>query len=103
MPSCLESGLSGVMLQDLSSVWYTREFSVPAQWQGDNRRVLINFEAVDYEATVFVNGQKAGFHRGGFWHFSVDVTKYLRSNGTNSLYVAFCGSRKATRCFELCR
>lgn len=87
VPSCLESGLSGVMLQDLSSVWYTREFSVPAQWQGDNRRVLINFEAVDYEATVFVNGQKAGFHRGGFWHFSVDVTKYLRSNGTNSLAV----------------
>lgn len=91
------------MLQDLSSAWYTREFSVPAQWSQDNRRVLLNFEAVDYEATVFVNGNKAGFHRGGFWHFSVDVTQYLRFNGTNSLYVGPRGSRKVTRGSGQCR
>jgi beta-galactosidase/beta-glucuronidase len=49
--------------------------------------VLLNFGAVDYEATVFVNGENAGFHRGGYFEFSVDVTRYLNTNGTNELIV----------------
>lgn len=48
---------------------------------------MLNFEAVDYEATVFVNGRKAGFHRGGYWHFNFDVTDFVKTNGTNKLYV----------------
>jgi beta-galactosidase/beta-glucuronidase len=49
--------------------------------------VLLNFGAVDYEATVFVNGEEAGFHRGGYFEFSVDVTPYLNANETNELFV----------------
>lgn len=64
--------------------WYKRTFTVPNTWTGD--RVLLNFEAVDYEATVFVNTRKVGFHRGGYFSFSFDVTDYLSTNGTNELY-----------------
>jgi beta-galactosidase/beta-glucuronidase len=46
---------------------------------------LLNFGAVDYEATIFVNGQKAGTHTGGYFEFSIDVTEYLNANGTNEL------------------
>lgn len=63
--------------------WFSTSFSVPSDWNGQN--ILLNFGAVDYEATVFVNGQKAGFHRGGYFRFTVDVTKYLKRGGNNEL------------------
>lgn len=56
---------------------------MPSDWTGD--RVLLNFEAVDYEATVYVNGRKAGFNRGGYFAFTLDITSLLRS-GSNELY-----------------
>ncbi len=64
--------------------WYQTSFDVPSSWPSGNN-VILNFGAVDYEATVFVNGKKAGFHRGGYFEFSVDVTQYLSGNGTNEL------------------
>lgn len=66
VPSCIESGLSGVQQLDVRSSWFTRTFSVPAEWAGSHKRVLLNFEAIDYEATIYVNGQNATFHRGGY-------------------------------------
>ena len=50
VPYTFQSKLSGIgdtAFHDV--VWYRRTFSVPAGWQG--RRVLLNFGAVDYEAT----------------------------------------------------
>jgi len=84
VPFCLESGLSGIQGKDTIYSWYQTTFSVPSKWTGD--RVLLNFGAVDYEATVFVNGQKAAFNRGGYFAFSVDVTDYL-NGGQNELVV----------------
>lgn len=67
--------------------WFKTSFDVPADWPvGD--RVVLNFGAVDYEATVFVNGKQAGFHRGGYFGFSFDVTDHLSANGSNELYVS---------------
>ncbi|KAI0808013.1 glycoside hydrolase superfamily [Fomes fomentarius] len=47
--------------------------------------VILHFAAVDYEATVFVNGNKVGTHTGGYDKFSFDVTKYLNKRGANEL------------------
>ena len=66
--------------------WYRRTFDVPTEWDPDNR-VLLNFGAVDYETTVFVNGHNATKHEGGYWAFEIDITEYLSKNGTNELYV----------------
>lgn len=63
--------------------WFRTTFGVPSDWNGEN--ILLNFGAVDYEATVFVNGQKAAFHRGGYFRFTVDVTKYLKPGNNNEL------------------
>lgn len=63
--------------------WFSTSFTVPSDWRGQS--VLLNFGAVDYEATVFVNGQRAGFHRGGYFRFTVDVTKYLKQGQKNEL------------------
>ena len=49
--------------------------------------MLLNFGAVDYEATVYVNGNKIGFNRGGYFRFEIDVTDHISFNETNELYV----------------
>lgn len=85
VPFCIESALSGLQDLNTTSMWYATTFAVPSGWGGQN--VVLHFEAVDYEHTVFVNGQQAGFFRGGYFRHSIDVTSYLRSNGTNELYV----------------
>jgi beta-galactosidase/beta-glucuronidase len=84
VPSCLESGLSGVQAKSAIYSWLKTSFSVPANWT-KGERVLLNFGAVDYEATVFVNGRNATFNRGGYSAFSVDVTSFLTA-GKNELY-----------------
>ncbi|KAK5998715.1 Putative beta-glucuronidase-like protein [Cladobotryum mycophilum] len=63
VPSCVESGLSGLQELNVTDMWFARSFEAPKGWDGKN--VLLNFEAVDYQATVFVNGQQAGTHTGG--------------------------------------
>ena len=83
IPSCIESGLSGIQTQNVTAAWFSTEFKVP-KWSS-SERVLLNFEAVDYDATIYVNGQKAGTHRGGYWHFTIDATQFVHHNGTNSL------------------
>jgi beta-galactosidase/beta-glucuronidase len=57
-------------------VWYRREFALPEAWQG--RRVRLHFGAVDYEATVWVNGHLVGTHRGGYTAFWFDITGALQ-------------------------
>ena len=84
VPSCIESGLSGIMVSGLMHMWYATKFTVPSEWLED-QRVLLNFEAVDYEATVFLNGEQVGFHRGGYFRFTMDITDNVRLDGDNEL------------------
>ncbi len=77
VPFCPESKLSGVENHDfLEAVWYRREVEIPRSWGG--RRVLLHFQAVDYDATVWVNGEEVGRHRGGFSPFTCDVSEAAR-------------------------
>lgn len=72
VPFCPESPLSGIGDPDfMPVVWYRREVPIPKEWAG--REVLLHFQAVDYDATVWVNGVEAGRHRGGFTPFTVEL------------------------------
>ncbi|MEU7529994.1 AbfB domain-containing protein [Saccharothrix sp. NPDC042600] len=85
VPYPIESGLSGIMRNDNRDLmFYRRTFTVPAAWNG--RRVQLHFGAVDYEATVWVNGAQVTTHRGGYDRFEVDITAQLRG-GANELVV----------------
>ncbi|WP_028966320.1 glycoside hydrolase family 2 protein [Sphingomonas phyllosphaerae] len=86
VPFAVESRLSGVArpVTPDDRLWYRRSFEVPADWGG--QRVLLHFGAVDYEATISVNGGVVGSHRGGSDAFSLDVTDYLKA-GSNELVV----------------
>jgi beta-galactosidase/beta-glucuronidase len=77
VPFCPECELSGIARVDfLNAVWYRREVQIPPDWRG--RKVLLHFQGVDYDATVWVNGQKAGEHRGGFSPFACDLSGLAR-------------------------
>ena len=73
VPFCPESKLSGVGNTDyLNAVWYRREVKIPAAWQG--RRILLHFQASDYDTFVWAGGQEVGRHRGGMTPFTCDLT-----------------------------
>ena len=79
VPFCPESELSGVNNRDfLNSVWYPRTVIIPAEWAG--QRVMLHFQAVDYDATVWVNGIEVGRHRGGFTPFTCDLNEVARAD-----------------------
>ncbi|HXH06679.1 MAG TPA: glycoside hydrolase family 2 TIM barrel-domain containing protein [Vicinamibacterales bacterium] len=65
-------------------VWYRRAFSLPPDWHG--RRVLLKFGAVDYRASVWVNGRFAGEHEGGHVPFGFDITP-LVTRESNTIVV----------------
>lgn len=83
VPYPVESGLSGIMRHE-ATMWYRRTFRVPSAWNG--QRLMLNFDAVDWETTVYVNGQFIGTHRGGYDSFSFDITDHL-VDGDNELIV----------------
>lgn len=64
------------------SVWYRRTFDAPALAAGD--RCFLRFGAANYEADVYLNGNKLGRHIGGFTPFDFEVTGRMKPTG-NSL------------------
>lgn len=74
VPFCPESPLSGIHHLDfMNAVWYRRQVALPDTWSG--KRILLHFQAVDYDATVWVNGVEVGRHRGGFTPFTCDLSE----------------------------
>lgn len=83
VPFAYQSKLSGI--HDVSihdRVWYQRKFNV----KETNKRVILHFEGVDYEAHCFVNHKLAYTHVGGSTGFSFDITDFIVS-GTQDLAV----------------
>jgi hypothetical protein len=81
VPYPIESALSGIKDEDYNSVSktyaYRRTFTVADEDRANGKRIILHFGAVDWEAHVFVNGQSAGSHAGGYDPFSFDITDYL--------------------------
>ena len=84
VPFTFEAALSGVGAGEEvhERIRYRRLFAVPDTWRG--RRVLLRFGAVDWRATVFVDGRETGSHDGGYAHFAVDLG---RLSGEHELVV----------------
>ncbi|RZM00416.1 MAG: glycoside hydrolase family 2, partial [Pedobacter sp.] len=85
VPYCPESVISGIQRDLEINMWYQRTFEIPSSW--NSKDVVLHFDAVDHDATIFVNGQKAGSHAGGYDAFSLNITAFLKK-GANTLTVA---------------
>lgn len=101
VPYPVESSLSGIERRaDQDRMWYRRTFSVPNSWliptahpgngvenNPNSQRLLLHFEAVDWDTIIYVNGEKVGSHDGGYDSFTFDVTDALTADGEQELIV----------------
>lgn len=84
VPFCPESKLSGVEYDDfINCMWYQRQVQVPSNWEGE--KILLHFGAVDYSATLYVNGNYVGMHSGGSVSFEFDITRFVKPGETANL------------------
>jgi hypothetical protein len=77
-------------LRDYTGVaWYRHRFrwTEPEDPAGTDVVHLLRFGAVDYFATVWLNGVLVGEHEGGYLPFELPVTSVLRHDGDNELVV----------------
>jgi beta-galactosidase/beta-glucuronidase len=85
VPFGYQAELSGINDKGIHEcVWYARTFEIPDAWNG--RDLLLNFGAVDYSSTVWVNGKEVGHNQGGHVPFQFDIAPYIKT-GSNRLTV----------------
>ena len=65
--------------------WYRRYFKMDKSNQG--KRISLNFEGVQMNSEVFLNGEKLTTHYGGYLGFVVDITDKVKYEGNNVLAV----------------
>ncbi|MCK4417233.1 MAG: hypothetical protein KAV99_03620, partial [Candidatus Latescibacteria bacterium] len=65
--------------------WYQRKFDAPKTWE--EKLVHLTFWAINYFAQVWVNGQYAGCHEGGYLPFTLEISNLLRYGDSNTLCV----------------
>ena len=86
-PEAVLSGVSRQLMPD-EYLWYRRIFIIEG-WNGrkSGRRLILHFGAVDQACAIYVNGQRAARHTGGYLPFEADITQLVR-DGENELIVA---------------
>ncbi|GIP14764.1 beta-glucuronidase [Paenibacillus montaniterrae] len=78
-------GITAEIRNHVGWVWYEREFSMPAALASE--RVVLRFGSATHAAKVYVNGELAVEHKGGFTPFEAEINHLLRK-GSNRLTVA---------------
>ena len=86
VPFSWASPLSEITLPKLNIGWYARSFNIgrDSGWKGKN--VFLIFGASDFHTKVWINGQFAGEHKGGYVPFEFDITSFIKG-GSNRLVV----------------
>ncbi len=68
-----------------NAFWYRRTFVKPPLQHGE--RLILNFGAVDYAASVWVNGHLVARHDGGYTPFRADITPHLHGDYEQEIVV----------------
>ena len=76
-PEVEKSGVNKVVMPN-DYLFYRLNYEIPKEFIKD--KVILHFGAVDQIAEVFINGQFAIKHIGGFLPFSVDIKPFLKDN-----------------------
>ncbi|MBE7033814.1 MAG: beta-galactosidase [Ruminococcaceae bacterium] len=85
VPFCPESKLSGIGYTDfIPAVCYRKEINLTEEETAG--KVFLNFGAVDFHSYIYINGELAGEHIGGYASFKVDITAFVRV-GKNEIFV----------------
>lgn len=96
VPFSYETQASGIGIEEFHpQVWYHKSIRIPKEAEG--KRTILHFQAVDYEAKVWVNGAMVGSHQGGYAAFSFDITPYLVYGADNQITVKAVDSSSCTQ------
>lgn len=68
----------------MGSAWYSKDVLITS---GQRNRVFLMFEGVNQIADVYVNGQLAGYHEGGYTAFVVDISPFVVLDTLNRVVV----------------
>jgi beta-glucuronidase len=90
VPGSWNSQLEKLNLYE-GTIWYRKKFDYKKT--DTSSRVFVHFGGVNYEAHVYLNGQKMGVHIGGFTPFNFEITEFLKEKD-NSLIVKVDNKRK---------
>ncbi len=63
--------------------WYSKPLHISTDIEKYN--YYLHFEGSNQSTTVFINGQKAGEHHGGYTAFSINITPYLKKEDNTIL------------------
>lgn len=88
VPFPVESSLSGICerITENQRLWYRKSVKFPEGWRG--QKILLHFGAADWETEVWVNGERAGLHRGGYDDFTFDITSFLIEGDSQEILAA---------------
>ncbi len=64
---------------------YRKEFYVPSSYKG--KKISIVFDGIYHKATIYINGNKVGYHRYGYTSFEYDLTDYMEFGKNNVIFV----------------
>ena len=68
---------------DLGVFWYRRTFDTPVA--ALNKQILLTFEGAMQDASVWLNDEKLGSHKGGYTEFAFDLTGKLKNDGSQNV------------------
>lgn len=86
VPFTYETKMSGIGDETKhEAVWYRRIIQVEGE-KLKGQKLMLHLEGCDYHTIVWVNGEKAGSHRGCYSRFSFDIS-HLVAEGENEIVI----------------
>lgn len=76
---------------DTRMAWLKKNITIPASFAG--KRLIVHFEAVAGESTVYLNGKEVGKNFDSHLPFEVDITDYVNPTGANELMLGIRHSK----------
>lgn len=85
-------------------IWYRKTFTVDSQFA--NKILKLKIYAINYVADIWINGEYAGYHEGGYTPFAFDITDKIIPGQENTIAIRVdnpaWGSRKDIVPFYRC-
>lgn len=86
VPFTYETKLSGIGDESRHDhVWYRKKFTADKK-RLEKENLMLHFEGSDFVTKVWVNGELAGTHKGGYSRFSFDISGFIK-DGENEIVV----------------